>query len=91
MCYHGNQAISHNQNGFVIEEHIIHLLLIGLIEHLASIRNAPRGSIEVSLPPLSNGFALLIKFSLIFIIMQMKQFYIGPLYERLCQIVSLMI
>ena len=72
MCYHRNHAISHNKNGFVIEEHIIYLLLSGLIEHLASIRNAPRGSIEVSVPPLSNGFALLFKFSLIFMDMQMR-------------------
>ena len=62
MCCHGYNAISHNQNGFVFEEHTIFLLLSGLIEPFGINKNAPTSSI----PPLSNGFALLFKFSLIF-------------------------
>ena len=62
MCCHGNHAISHNKNGFVIEEHIFFLHFSGLIEPFCINKNTPRGSIEIQLPPpssLSNGFALL--------------------------------
>ena len=40
MFYHGNHAISNNQNGFIFEErNFVHLS-----GHIESIRNAPRGS-----------------------------------------------
>ena len=64
---------------------------MALFNHLASIRNSPIGLITPLCTRLSNGFALLSKFSLIFMNMQMRLFYIGPLDEILCQILSLMI
>ena len=94
MCCHGNHAISHNQNGFVFEEHILILPLIGLIVISGINKKCSFGlNIGLIIPwfsSLSNGLALHFKFSLIFTYMQMRIF-IGQLDERLCQIVQLMI
>ena len=51
MGCHGDHAISHNQNGFIIEEHhVLTLSSYSLLNQLKSIRNAPRHSMKVYLP-----------------------------------------
>ena len=44
MGCHGNYAVSHNQDGFIIEEHKLFLPLSDPRNHLTSVTNAPRNS-----------------------------------------------
>ena len=66
MCCHENNAISHNQNGFVFEEDNFLLLFSGLIEPFGTNMKCSYGfNIGLITPwdtSLSNGFALLFMF-----------------------------
>ena len=93
MGCHGNHDVSYYKNAFIFEDNIFWHLSgpieqINIQKKMSSVFNV--GLITSWDASSSIGFSLILKFSLIFMNMQMS-FHIGPLVESTYQIVSLMI